>query len=65
MDLIQIVEYGLRANGCGGLFVEDKCACKVDDLAPFGCLGDGCCPGVLIDVEREGRRMKNTKETER
>lgn len=44
MDLIQIVEYGLRANGYDGLFVECQCSCKVNDLAPCGCLTEGCCP---------------------
>ena len=51
MDLIQIVEYGLRAKGYDGLYYEDRCACKVDDLAPCACLAEGCCPGVLIDIE--------------
>ena len=54
MDLIQIVEYGLRKNGYDGLFVDDRCACKVGDLAPCGCLAEGCCPGVLIDIESCG-----------
>ncbi len=59
MDLIQIVEYGLRANGYDGLFVEDRCACKAGDLAPYGCLADGCRPGVLIDIEaNEGCRQR-------
>ena len=54
MDLIQIVEYGLRAKGYDGLYYEDRCACKVGDLAPCGCLAEGCCPGVLIDIESCG-----------
>ena len=51
MDLIQIVADGLKKNGYDGLFVEDGCACKVDDLAPCGCLAEVCCPGVLIEIE--------------
>ena len=51
MDLMKVVRDGLIANGCDGLFVEDGCACKLDDLAPCGEFNGHCCPGVLIDIE--------------
>jgi Lar family restriction alleviation protein len=51
MDIMKIVKDGLIANGCDGLFVEDGCACKLDDLAPCGEFNEHCCPGVLIDIE--------------
>lgn len=51
MDLMKIVKDGLIANGCDGLFVEDLCACKLDDLAPCGEFNEHCCQGVLIDIE--------------
>ena len=51
MDIMKIVKDGLIANGYDGLFVEDVCACKLDDLAPCGEFNEHCCPGVLIDIE--------------
>lgn len=51
MTLTEIIVEGLRRNGYDGLFCEDGCACKLDDLVPCGNLSESCYPGVLIDIE--------------
>ena len=51
MTLIELIADGLDRNGYDGLYRADVCACKRDDLAPCGCLAEGCEPGVLVDVE--------------
>ena len=43
--IIQIIAEGLEREGFGGLVVAGICGCKRDDLAPAGCLTDGCEPG--------------------
>lgn len=58
MDPIQIIGYELSANRYNGLFVEDACACEVDDVAPCGGLADKCCLDVLIDIESCGNCTK-------
>jgi hypothetical protein len=40
-SLREIVEQYLRENGFDGLYLQDECACAVDDLAP--------CDGPTID----------------
>lgn len=45
--LIQIIADGLEKQGFGGLVVPGICGCKRDDIAPAGCLTDGCEPGYL------------------
>ena len=45
--LIQIIADGLEKQGFGGLVVPGICGCKRDDLAPGGCLTDGCDPGYV------------------
>lgn len=51
MNLMQLVRDGLKRNGYDGLFVEDGCACRLDDLAPCACMTEACQPGVIIDRE--------------
>ena len=51
MDLIQIVEYWLRANGYDGLCLpEHGCACLIEDLAPCMAMSERCQPGRRVNV---------------
>ena len=46
---LKVLRDGLKANGYDGLYVEDSCACKLDDLAPCGEMNGDCEPGVFTD----------------
>lgn len=48
MDVKTITLTFLRDNGYDGLYSEDDCACKLDDLFPCAYAGVECCqPGYL------------------
>jgi hypothetical protein len=50
MSLMELIENGLKQGGYDGLFNPGACACKLDDLAPCGCLDAGVCePGVFVE----------------
>ena len=55
-DTVKTIVIKYLADGCfDGLYNENVgCACKVDDLMPCSDVGDGCCPGVLIDMPTDG-----------
>ena len=54
MDLIQIVEYGLRANKYDGLCLpEHGCACLLEDLAPCAAISGKCRPGHRVNVSAD------------
>lgn len=42
MDIINIVEVGLRANGFDGLVTPGICGCLIGDLSPGDCLNSSC-----------------------
>ncbi len=47
MNVIQIVQTHLRANGYDGIFnVDGDCACDRTHLAPADCLAEKCQPGA-------------------
>ena len=46
-DMLKLISGGLKRHGYDGLYIEDSCACKLDDLAPCGELGEDCRPGVF------------------
>lgn len=45
MNIIKIVNDGLKLNGYSGLYQAGVCGCKVDDLSPGNCLDETCEPG--------------------
>ena len=45
MNLIEIIEEGLKENGYSGLYNDNNCGCTLVDLSPGGCLCDDCRPG--------------------
>lgn len=45
MNVIQIVQAHLVANGFDGLFNYRMCACETADLAPCGNIMAECCAG--------------------
>jgi hypothetical protein len=52
--VIEIVKAYLEENGFDGLYAEDECGCKKDDLAPCGELGESCNAGYLQKDIEEG-----------
>lgn len=42
MQVIAIVEAGLKANGLDGLVVPGTCGCVIGDLSPGDCLSHDC-----------------------
>lgn len=42
MQVIAIIEAGLKANGFDGLVVPGTCGCVIGDLSPGNCLSDDC-----------------------
>ena len=53
MDVKEIVEEYLKANGYDGLFVEDCCACELDDLFPCHEYCGECIAGYKLAEENE------------
>ena len=49
MDVKQIVEGWLTANGYNGLYVAGECACRVGDLMPCDGICDSCEAGVFCE----------------
>ncbi len=50
MDLLELIEDGLKRHCYVGLFNPDgECACKIGDLSPCGEISETCLPGVFID----------------
>ena len=47
MKVIDIIKNYLESNGFDGLYLEDRCACKKDDLAPCGEMSEICRAGYL------------------
>jgi hypothetical protein len=43
--LLEVVAAGLRAGGFDGLVTPGECGCLAADMAPGGCLNEGCEPG--------------------
>ena len=49
MNLIDLIEDGLKRHGYDGLYNAGVCACKLDDLAPCGEVSSSCEPGVFTN----------------
>ncbi len=49
MNLMELIEDGLKRHGYDGLFYESQCACKIGDIYPCGGEINGCEPGVFVD----------------
>lgn len=48
MQVCEIIEEHLKANGFDGLY-SDECACKLDDLIPCYSPSGSCEPGYLFN----------------
>ena len=42
MQVIAIIETGLKASGFDGLVVPGTCGCVIGDISPGNCLSDDC-----------------------
>jgi hypothetical protein len=42
MNVLKIIESGLKANGFDGLVNPGTCGCIIGDISPGGCLHDHC-----------------------
>lgn len=47
MTVLEIVRAYLEQNGYDGLYASCECACKKDDLAPCGQIGEECEAGYI------------------
>ena len=45
MNVIKLVQVGLKEQGYNGLFVAGVCGCKINDLSPNDCLNEHCEAG--------------------
>jgi hypothetical protein len=50
MEIRELLEEALEANGYDGLYQHGVCACRKGDLMPCGEPGAQCMAGRLIDV---------------
>ena len=45
MNIIEIVEGGLKSKGLDGLVVAGTCGCLIGDISPGNCLSENCDGG--------------------
>lgn len=64
MNLLEVLEKGLRTEGFDGLVVPGVCGCVIGDLSPGNCLREECELGYkhahsitgdwIVSTKREG-----------
>jgi hypothetical protein len=62
MDVIQIVEIGLKGVGFDGLVIPGTCGCVIGDLSPGNCLSETCQGGYKHTHSTTGDWITSVKK---